>query len=138
MPDDIMPTVTDDDLLFEQSYLIDTLPNDTLEAVEDGTSLPLAIVSAAYGYTREGQHSALLAGLFGFFGYQYPLLAAAIVATDAVFVQGTPAGEFAKSQFAKHSPSLKSKLGFSGLNTRRRCVRFGVRKGRRTCLKYTR
>lgn len=125
MPD-IVPTLTEDDLNFEQSYLANALPNDTLEATDGDTSLPLAILSASYGYTREGRHSPLLAVLFGFFGYQYPLLTSLAVATDALI--NTPAGMFAREQFSRQS----RRLGFSGINTRRRC-RNGYRRRGGVC-----
>lgn len=58
-------------------------------------NIPAAIASAAYGYTRGGQHSVFNAAIFAFFGYSYPLASTLLFAFDAVFIQDTPAKAFA-------------------------------------------
>lgn len=125
---------TTDDLLFEQSYLnglsrVGGL-RDSPEVTE--LNLPAVLVSAAYGYTRHSQHSPLNAVLFAFFATQYPLVSAMIVAVDAVFLNNTPAAKAARELYAKHSPSLRGKLGFSGISTGRRC-RNGYRRRNGLC-----
>jgi hypothetical protein len=131
----------DEDLLFEQSYLIDALPGDSmsLSAIDDGgANLPAAIASAAYGYTRGGQFSPLYAGLFGFFGYSYPLISTLIIAGDALFNTDTPARRAAAAAYAKHGSSFSKKLGFSGLSGNRNYGKHCIRHNRKTrrCSKY--
>lgn len=129
-----------DDLLFEESYLTNVIPGTSLGLTADnpsadGTNLPAAIASAAYGYTRGGLNSPLYAALFGFFGWQYPLISTMIVAVDAVFLNNTPAAAGARSLYAKHGSALRSKFGFSGLSSKRRC-RNGYRRKHGMCVRH--
>lgn len=75
---------------------------DQLEAAEEGTALgniPAALASAAYGYTRGGQHSVFNTVVFALFGYSYPLASTLFFAFDAVFIQETPAKRYAVEKF---------------------------------------
>lgn len=129
---------TDEDLLFEQSYLIDVLPKASLgmslAATDNDSSLPTALVSAAYGYTRGGLHSPLYAALFGFFGYQYPLISALIVSVDAVFLNNTPAARAARNLYEQHGSKLNTRFGFSGVSGHSRCKN-GYRRRHGVCRK---
>jgi hypothetical protein len=81
-----------------------------LEAPDDTAgNWPAALASAAYGYTRGNQFSPFNAAIFGFFGYQYPLLSTFLFAVDAVFVQETPAKRFAKELYAQRD-ALRSRF----------------------------
>lgn len=132
-----MPT-TEDDLLFQEAYLagLNASPFATDTAApgdSSDTNLPAALASAAYGYTRGGLHSPLYAALFGFFGFQYPLISTMIVAVDAVFLNNTPAAAGARSLYAQHGSTLRRKLGFSGVSTKR--CRNGYRRKHGMCLR---
>jgi hypothetical protein len=110
-----------------------------LSAIDDGSAnLPAAIASAAYGYTRGGQFSPLYAGLFGFFGYSYPLISTLIIAGDALFNTDTPARRAAAAAYEKHGSSFTKKLGFSGLSGNRNYGKHCIRHNRKTrrCSKY--
>jgi hypothetical protein len=120
---------TTDDLLFQQSYLNGLAPRGL--AADDYTmpaNLPVSLVSAAYGYTRGGLHSPLYAALFGYFGWEWPLLSAAIVAVDAVLLNKNPAADYFHSRAV---PAFKKKFGFAGISTGRRCRKGYRRRGNR-------
>jgi hypothetical protein len=123
-----------DELLFQQSYLNGLARPVGLAADEFNmpANFPVAMVSAAYGYTRGGLHSPLYAALFGYFGWEWPLLSAAIVAFDAVLLNKNPAADYFHSRAL---PSLKKKLGFSGISSSGRRCRKGYRRRGNRCVR---
>lgn len=99
---------------------------DILEAVDGEAeyNIPAAVVSAAYGYARGGQHSVFSALLFGLLSYAHPLFGAGVAAFDAAFVQDAALGQKARS-YVSGVARKRGLAGLGGYTGRGRLRRFG-------------
>ncbi len=103
--------MSDLDAIFAELNELDGLYGDS------ETNWPAVLLSAAYGYSREGRHSLWYAYGFGLLGYMFPVLSAALVAADATLGRATPlrqlaverAREFHDKALTKHISQLRAR-----------------------------
>lgn len=83
---------------------------------------PVALLSAAYGYSRGAKFSALTAVLFGVLGYMYPYVSSALFTVDAFFVQESPSKRFAVAKVREAAERRAEKVRSLEKAARRRAA----------------
>lgn len=80
---------------------------------------PVALLSAAYGYSRGARFSAVTAAIYGVLGYLYPYASSVIFTLDAFLVQEGPSKRFAFEKIREAAERRMAKVAADEKRRRR-------------------